>query len=331
MTGNIMNDFVAEPIKLIKELANESHRKNAAVAYVTRNHALFAQGDLLICDASDRAIVSRATSRELLQELVENGVSVFSFEHLHSKMIVFDHARLFVGSANFSQFAEHRIESGIVTSDAKTVSDAEKFIFQLTDVGIPVDANFLKRIFQLKLSSAKLPPLPARLQAFTSKATKGELDVSHWLFKGTRTHNAKTQAVADELQANWESSVDEPTAGDFGSEIPDGENPLWFAALRHNNKRWSDGVKIGDKVYWCYEDEEWGWIVLPERTVVSTEVMGKALLAGTEGRYLDDENSIALETFLEHMNLPSNASLRQFKSSDPRVVSLRDNWNELID
>ena len=55
------------------------------------------------------------------------------------------------------------------------------------------------------------------------------------------------------------------------------------------------------------------------------------MLAGTEGRYRDDENSLRLKVFIEQLGLRKNASLDSVEPSDPKLTQLLNNWDELID
>ncbi len=102
--------FVVNPIPVLRELGAASERKLAAIAYVTRDWLQFSSEDLLICDASDAAIETGRTCRKLLKELSEANVKLYSNSLLHAKVAVFDFQTAFVGSANLSEFAAKRIE-----------------------------------------------------------------------------------------------------------------------------------------------------------------------------------------------------------------------------
>jgi hypothetical protein len=325
-----MTEFVSDPIARIARQASVSERKTAAVAYVTKDHAQMKDGDLLVCDASDRMIESRATCRNLLKRLVDSGVRVFSNDLLHSKMIVFDHCTAFVGSANLSQFAEQRIESGVFTDDKQAVAASEKFINALASISEQVDDEFLRRIFQLKLKQRKLPPRTKKLRGLEKDSKAGLLKVSYWFFKGTRNLSGKSQAVAEKLRSSWAVNSPESTTEDY-DEILEDEDPLELAPLEHSDSRWMSNLAIGDRVFWCYFDEDWGWIVLPPRTVVKKARAGRSLIAGAEGRYWDDWSSIRLELFIEKTQIRKNASLHRFNSDDHRIDEILSEWNELVD
>ena len=74
--------------KEIGKRAKASERRKAAIAYVTKDQIGFRPGDILIADASHRAIASGQTGAPLLRELVRKGVAVYSQEGLHAKVLV---------------------------------------------------------------------------------------------------------------------------------------------------------------------------------------------------------------------------------------------------
>ena len=316
-------EFISTPIKHIRNAANNSERKVAAIAYVTKDHAEFGDSDIVICDASDRAIQSRATCRNLLRHWFESGVQVYSKADLHSKMIVFDHETAFIGSANFSEAAERRVESGIFTSAPIAVAQCEKFILDLTEASDLVDEEFLDRIDSLKLKPrVRRKPMP--------KATK-KSTLNYWFFKGTQSHSKKALETEATMRSDWSEGVSEPTSEDYGDEVPENENPLYFRALSHYSPRWRSGVSRGDRVFWCYYDDDYGWIVLPPRTVVSTTRQGRSTMAGTEGRYRDEEDSIGLKVVIDRLGLRKNVSMELIEASDPKLTQLLNDWDDLID
>ncbi|MEZ6081262.1 MAG: phospholipase D family protein [Pirellulaceae bacterium] len=325
-----MNRFIPAPIELFQSLGSTSNRCIAAIAYVTKDWLELGDEDLLICDASDAAICTRRTDRLLLRSLVDKGVQVYSNELLHSKLVVFDYRQAFVGSANMSLFAAQRIECGVLTSDRRTVEDAVKFILRLRDESRPVDVKFLERIDQLALETKRAPKLSKGERQVLAKMRQVSTSVAaYWFFKGTKQLSSKAQNAAEKLKTRWESTVDEVTADEY-DEVPEDLDPLDFHTLQQSEERWKKHLCVGDKVFWCYEDSDWGWIVLPPRTVVSKREYGGSVLAGTEGRYWDFENSIYREQFLQAMSLPANASLRRISADDEKLQYLLANWDVYV-
>jgi hypothetical protein len=62
--------------KEIGKRAKAAERRKAAIAYVTKDQIGFRTGDILVVDASHRAIASGRTGAPLLRELVRKGVAV---------------------------------------------------------------------------------------------------------------------------------------------------------------------------------------------------------------------------------------------------------------
>ena len=79
------------------------------VAYVTQARSrLFRCGDVLVCDASRKAVSCRETDPRFLLELLRKGVEIYSCEALHAKCAVFGNAVL-LGSANLSESSANRL------------------------------------------------------------------------------------------------------------------------------------------------------------------------------------------------------------------------------
>lgn len=316
-------EFIADPINKIRTVAAESERKVAAIAYVTKDHGGFGEFDIVICDASDSSIKSRSTCRDLLRQWFDAGVLVYSKATLHAKTIVFDHESAFVGSANLSEFAERRIECGIYTTEPIVVAECENFILGLTEVAELVEREFLDRLDKLILK-------PREPENSNSEAMRPPR-LKYWFFKGTTELPKKALEDEESMRSKWNEGAAEETTEDYEDEIPEDENPLSFHGLRHNSTRWVNGISKGDRVFWCYEDDDYGWIVLPPRTATSIESKGRSIMAGTEGRYWDEEESIRLSVFIEQLGLRKNVSLDAIASSNPRLIQLLGNWDNLID
>ena len=108
LTGDVWAQF--------GRIANRSDRKIAAIAYFYRDNGLrFRKGDLLICDASERAIANGSTSAKLLAALHERGVELWNLNGLHAKVAVWgDYA--VIGSSNLSQSSTMLTEAALLTN-----------------------------------------------------------------------------------------------------------------------------------------------------------------------------------------------------------------------
>ena len=139
--------FVTGPLRDRLKEAMQSKPVNAAVAYVaTAKDLPFGKGDTLVCDASPGVAKAGRTVRATLRKLVKAGVSVWSLQDLHAKVVVCG-KRAIIGSANWSTAAENRkIEAGIDTDDPAVVAAAGSFVRGLLDHDdvLPVNKAFLK-------------------------------------------------------------------------------------------------------------------------------------------------------------------------------------------
>jgi PLD-like domain len=322
-------EFISNPISTLQKLGLVSERRLAAIAYVTRDWLQFIAEDLLICDASDSAIETGRTSRKLLRELSESGVEIYSNSLLHAKVAVFDFATAFVGSANLSEFASQRIECGIVTNHPSTVEAIVRFVYRLQSESIRVDEAFLARIDELKVDK-RIPTLPSQAKNSLGVLRDDVTGITYWIFKGTRSLSRNAKEAGDKMKAKWSAQVEEPTSDDF-EEVSEDSDPLHFESLQHTDKRWVDDLQLGDRVLWTYESDEWGWIILPPRTVVSRRVHGKSLIAGTVGRYWDEYRSVCRQRAFEILGLPENAALRKLDANNEQLQQLLQRWDELVD
>ncbi len=128
------------------------------------------------------------------------------------------------------------------------------------------------------------------------------------------------------MRHTWQQTAEEATVDD-DEDVSEDEDPLELSTLQHSDARWKT-IKKGDKVFWCYRDEDWGWIVLPPRTVVDLREHGASLLAGVEGRYWDHYRSIYRDQFLEALELKPNTALKSFEADDPHSVSCSQTGTE---
>lgn len=134
----------------IERLAKRSKVRRAAVAYVSSDeHVEFGKGDILIVDASDRAISSGETSAIVLARALKRGATIYSCPGLHAKMFVFDDWAV-IGSANVSQSSAHNlIEAGVVSNDSKIVAATHDLLQKLQRQAQVVDRVFLQRIKEM--------------------------------------------------------------------------------------------------------------------------------------------------------------------------------------
>src|SRR5437016_4173560 len=98
--------------------------------YVTASHLQLQAGDVLVCDASDKAITGSLTSASLLRSWFSQGAALYSLKGLHAKVAVINDNAL-IGSANLSDNAGVRTcEASLLTDDVQVVALILGFIEQ---------------------------------------------------------------------------------------------------------------------------------------------------------------------------------------------------------
>lgn len=148
LTGNIWRQ--------VAPLANRAKRRLLAVAYVSSDKYLkLRRNDILVCDASDRAIEAGETSASVLKSLVRKGAEVRCSPDLHAKVAVPGGIAL-IGSCNLSASSEEDLTELALLSDRKQiVAQATAFIHNLREVSERIGDDFLRRILKLKVHRAR--------------------------------------------------------------------------------------------------------------------------------------------------------------------------------
>lgn len=124
--GDVWNDCS------VKKAASQAKNRIFCVAYVTQADLnLFKNGDVLICDASKKAVSCGETDPHFLLKLVDIGVSVYTCEALHVKCALFDDYVL-VGSSNMSEFSASRlVELAVLQKDKVIALGLQSFLLEL--------------------------------------------------------------------------------------------------------------------------------------------------------------------------------------------------------
>ncbi len=216
-SGNLWNK--------LKQLAKDSNKMNAAVAYVTDDSFIaFGDGDILVVDASDESIASGRTSAKLLKDALARGAKLFSCDTLHGKVIVFDKCA-YVGSANISKNSINNLdEVGVISDYPDFCSGAIKLVKELSTESIEIDDCFIERISKIEVKRANRPN--------KTKRDIGNEDSQRWLI--TLTNNSNYPGDIDMVEKDNDSVFSEEDNGD------------WFW-LRKRDKLF-DLAKVGDVV-----------------------------------------------------------------------------------
>lgn len=230
----------------LRNLAIKARMRIAAVAYVTDASAVpFGEGDLLVVDASDRAIAEGATAARALAELFERGVRLRSLERLHAKFYVLDGAAI-VGSANLSATSQGRLaEAGVLTTEPAVVNEARRHVDALAGRATPIDEEFIRRIEgisvvrpdgRVALSDDESAPVSAQFYVLREPPSARSKEMRSYLLAliGVQTGGLRVDAPFRlwKQQSGKKANINHVDEGRF-SKINDGRYTLTEAGLEY--------------------------------------------------------------------------------------------------
>ena len=132
----------------VAKRARSAPSRKAAIAYVTTDDIGLRAGDVLVTDASPRAVRSGQTDAKLLRKLHGAGVVIHSREGLHSKVALFGKHAI-VGSANMS--GSDLIEASVMTDSPVIVSGVAAFIKKLSTAQTRLNAREIGKLCAIEV------------------------------------------------------------------------------------------------------------------------------------------------------------------------------------
>lgn len=129
--------------------------RHVAVAYYSCDDGLaFAADDVLVVDASDKAIASGQTDASALRRAVKAGARVYSMPALHAKIYALGE-HVLIGSANSSRSSRDTLIECLAESrNPHAVAQSIAFVTALSEHAAVVDEAFLARIEKIKVTRA---------------------------------------------------------------------------------------------------------------------------------------------------------------------------------
>jgi hypothetical protein len=144
-----LNEVLTDKIwREVSKRARSAPTRKAAIAYVTTDDIGLRSGDVLVTDASPRAIRSGQTDAKLLRKLHHIGVVIYSREGLHSKVALFGKHAI-VGSANMS--GSNLIEASVITDNPVVVSGVAAFIEKLSTTRTELNARDIEKLCAIEV------------------------------------------------------------------------------------------------------------------------------------------------------------------------------------
>jgi hypothetical protein len=230
-----MEQFLTGDIwKEVNKLLVQRENKIACIAYVTSDTLRLFKGDTLICDASDYQIKFGATSAKVIDTYFKKGVTILSYQNLHSKLLL-TKSFLIIGSSNLSnKSADILVESAIVSDNDTLLSQVKSFIHNLmiAKETVTMTRKLLDRLLRIKVVKRKFNP------STKSKIRKKTFGVSYWYVPLEELSDKSYEKVKDKIEAAKKKVIEQT---EFTEEDIDS---IYF----RNRTRFSSLAKEGDQV-----------------------------------------------------------------------------------
>lgn len=209
------SDLWAEMVKVGKRRGS----KRIAIAYYSADsHLRFGNGDVIIVDASLKAIKTRQTSPNVLWAAARRGARVYSHPSLHAKIILTSDCAI-VGSANLSSTSRGLREAGVFVTDQRQLSHIGHYLDWLQKEASRLLEPDIRKLCAVPLDAVRWGPIagtkPSLLEAI-------EADLP----------------VLDDVSFGWYSGETELVQADVtkqakrrGVYLPSGGEWTWFEAL----------------------------------------------------------------------------------------------------
>lgn len=161
--------------KQSSKLLDKKDKIVAAIAYVTQSTLPLKEGDILICDASKRAIELSETKASILRSYFKKKVKIYSVPQLHAKLLYSNNITI-IGSANLSiNSAEHLIEAAFVSFDVAVINQAEAFCFPFISDRYEVTEENLIEL------EAIVPKRKLQIPKGIPKERNRKFDTNYWI------------------------------------------------------------------------------------------------------------------------------------------------------
>lgn len=209
-----------------------------AVAYYSNDDGMsFCEGDILVVDASEKAVSCGQTNPTALLRALEAGAKVYSVPSLHAKVYVLGN-RMYIGSANASTSSrENLVECMVFSDEPHLVGDAISFIEGLSSSENLMDKARLKALEDLYVP----PQIP--------KGRRPEPAASHenhfWIV-----------GIVDAAYPGDEEELDRSMKRMKRNDDIDGQHLDHFWWDKRINKKFSREAKKGDQIIQIYKRDD---------------------------------------------------------------------------
>jgi len=298
----------------VVSLAHKAKERRYCVAYVTKcPPGLFRAGDVLVCDASRKAVACGETDPRFLATLVKKGVQVYSCEALHAKCAVWD-STVLLGSANMSESSASRLVEISVLQDNQALADQVSFfIMHLVNDGLAeqLDGCALRKLARIWATERK--PWQGGLSRRKTPQTPRKAHKGHFCrFVTVRCRDNGVRGFTDEEIA---ASEDKASVAAKSSEVSMRSRSLdWYCTSEANL---SAKLRTGDSLL---------VVRYPSSKATRAEVVGPCTVVCVDkrnGRYLvhyvRPEKSMPYRQFADHPEVRSAVDFRFGKNVDRKI------------
>ncbi len=298
----------------VMALAHKAKARMYCVAYVTQCRAgMFRAGDVLVCDASRKAVACGETNPRFLMSLIEKGVQVYSCEALHAKCAVWDSVVL-LGSANMSESSASRLVEISVLQDSQALSDQVSFfIMHLVNDGLAekLDVGALRKLARIWATERK--PWQGGLSRRKASSTPHKAHKGHFCrFVTVRYRDNGVRGISD---AEIAASEDKASVAVRSADVSMKSLSLdWYCTSEADL---SSKLRAGDSLLVLH---------YPSSKATRAEVFGPCTVVCVDrrnGRYLvhyvRPEKSMPYRQFADHPDVRAAVNFRFGKNVDRKI------------
>lgn len=213
------------------KLSRKAETRLAAIAYVTAETVKFGEGDVLVVDATRKAITSGETAAKVLLEAHDAGAQIYNCPHLHAKLLVMDDTAI-IGSGNLSGNSPNLHECAVLTDQSSVVGQARAYIQQLRE-----SSRLLTRRELVALTKLPVVRRGGRGQGNAKTRLTKKLGTRRWLVGVT--------PIDEERMSAEDKATNERAVSKLSAKLDMDRKKLDWVRLRGSSKMRKDS-KVGD-------------------------------------------------------------------------------------
>ncbi len=213
------------------KLSRKAETRLAAIAYVTAETVKFGEGDVLVVDATRKAITSGETTAQVLLDAHDAGAQIYNCPDLHAKLLVMDDTAI-IGSGNLSGNSPNLHECAVLTDQSSIVGQARAYIQQLRE-----SSRLLTRRELVALTKLPVVRRGGRGQGKAKTRLTKKLGTRRWLVGVT--------PIDEERMSAKDKATNERALSRLSTKLAKCRDELSWIKLTGSSKMRKD-AKVGD-------------------------------------------------------------------------------------